>query len=286
MTTPASSALKTILVHLDESPHCAVRTALAAQLAVAYDSHLIGLAPTAGSSLSIPVRLVPFSGSADFVNQSAMYVEKRVKALVEEFETRVQTVGLMSFEGRIADGESIDTVSMYGRVADLIVVGQYDPEAQTPVGRDFAEQVMLQSGPPVLMVPYAGHFEGVDRHALVAWRNTREASVALRNALPFLRRTAQVTLMQVLSLDESPSPSDLPMIEVARWLSRHGVKAEIYETRSEIAAGNVLLSRASDIGADLIVMGGYGHTRWREMVMGGVTRQLLEQMTVPVLMSH
>ena len=260
MTALTLPSYRTILVHLDESPRCAVRVTLAAQLAQAHGADLVGL---------------------------AIASTERALALTREFEANARALGVACVEGRGVDGEPISTTVRHGRAADLIVLGQHDSDTKTSVGRNFPEDVMLDSGRPVLLVPFVGQYQVPSNHALVAWRGTREAAVAIRDALPLLVRCKQITLMRVLGASEAQSSLEADLAEIVRWLQRHGASAvEVYDTRSNIDAGNALLSRASDIGADLLVMGGYGHARLREVVMGGVTRGLLEQMTLPVLMSH
>jgi nucleotide-binding universal stress UspA family protein len=149
------------------------------------------------------------------------------------------------------------------------------------------EQVALASGRPVLIVPYAGHFDNVGRRVLIAWNATREAARAVSDAMPLLTSAELVT---VLTIDPREGPhghGELPGADIALHLARHGVKAQIERTVSAgMPVGEVLLSRVADLGADLIVMGAYGHSRAREVLLGGATRSVLRSMTVPVLMSH
>ena len=258
--TASVPSYKTILVHLDESPQCAVRVTFAAQLAQAHGAHLVGLAVASA---------------------------ERARALTSEFEASARALGVASCEGRGVDDEPTGAIVRHGRTADLIVLGQYDPDAKTSVGRGSAEDVILDSGRPVLLIPFVGRYQVPHEHALIAWRGTREAAVAIRDALPLLVRCKRTTLMRVLGAGEAQPPLEAELTETVRWLQRHGAgTVEVYDTHSHIDPGNVLLSRASDIGADLLIMGGYGHSRLREVVLGGVTRGLLEQMTLPVLMSH
>jgi nucleotide-binding universal stress UspA family protein len=137
----------------------------------------------------------------------------------------------------------------------------------------------------VLIVPRYGVFGTVGERVLIAWNGSREATRAAHDALPLLKRATKVT---VLSIDpDHDSQRRVPSADITLHLARHGVAAEADSTVAlDIAVGDVLLSRAADLGADLIVMGGYGHSRVREMVLGGATRHLLQHMTVPVLMSH
>jgi nucleotide-binding universal stress UspA family protein len=136
----------------------------------------------------------------------------------------------------------------------------------------------------VLVVPYVGEPVVKGEHVLVCWDGGREAARAATDALPFLREARKVT---VLTVNTGAAPSEVPGADIALYLARHGVKSEAARTPAGgIDPGNVILSRAFDYGVDLIVMGAYGHSRVREILLGGATRAILRQMTVPVLMSH
>ena len=138
-----------------------------------------------------------------------------------------------------------------------------------------------------MIVPYAGRFDTVGSNVLVAWNATREAARAVNDAMPILQKAEKVTVLSINPPSEEAGGPVWPAADIALHLARHGVKAEASSTVShEIDVGNAILSRAADFGSDLIVMGGYGHSRQREFILGGVTRTLLGHMTVPVIMSH
>jgi len=146
---------------------------------------------------------------------------------------------------------------------------------------------LIGNGGPVLMTPYTGKDVKIAENVLVAWNCTREAARAVKDALPLLTRARKVTVMTIGPRPADGESPDASAADVARFLSRHGIHAEtVFDANVAIDAGEWLLSRASDLGAQLIVMGAYGHTRLRELILGGVTRTLLKEMTVPVLMSH
>ena len=135
-------------------------------------------------------------------------------------------------------------------------------------------------------MPYTGTFQRFGEHVVVAWDASREAGRALIDALPLLRRARQVTVM-VIDAEKNRRHGAEPGADIGLFLARHGVKVQVLrESASPMDIGNFLLSRLADLDADLLVMGAYGHTRLREIVTGGVTRTLLESMTLPVLMSH
>jgi nucleotide-binding universal stress UspA family protein len=149
------------------------------------------------------------------------------------------------------------------------------------------ERVALAAGRPVLAIPYAGRFEAVGRRVLIGWDASREATRAVADAMPLL---AAAETVSVLSIDPREGPSahgPVPGADISPHLARHGVNATVERTVSAgVPAGDLLLSRAADLGADLLVVGAYGHSRARELLLGGVTRTLLQSMTLPVLMSH
>jgi nucleotide-binding universal stress UspA family protein len=277
---------KTILVHLDHSDKCASRIKLAAGLARAHGSHLIGLLPTGLYDGVIPADAIP-TGVTDFIAESADYLRRRADTISDAFRARLSGPSPVSYEIRPVDGTAADAVVNHGRSSDLIVLGQDERSAasDTPV-HGLAPHVMFQVGRPVLVVPYAGHFEEGGRNVVVAWDGSRESAVAMREALPLLSKAARVTLVSFRRSNEPQDEARLLVSKMIQWLQRHGIQATAEQDVIEIDISDALLSRTSDLGADLIVMGGYGHSRLRELMLGGVTRQILAHMTVPVLMAH
>ena len=274
-------AYKTILVHVDRSPHAEARIALAARVAAAQGAHLIGAAMTGIS------RFIYHGATVDMARtvlaaQLDVLTNKANDALAR-FEVLAAAVDGLSFERRLIDDDAAGGLALQARYADLVVVSQFDED--DPIARidpDLPAYVMLNSAHPVLMVPYAGASATVGNHALVAWDETLQASRAVSNALPLLRRAGKVTLA-VFNAGEQPRPAGA---DIALYLARHGVNVEVRRGESAEGVGAALLSLAADIGADLLVMGGYGHTRFREVLLGGVTQTILKSMTIPVLMSH
>jgi nucleotide-binding universal stress UspA family protein len=188
-------------------------------------------------------------------------------------------------EWRTADGPRAEAVALHARYADLLVINQTDPES--PDATHFGDAVLLSVGRPVLMVPYAGPTSSVGRNILVCWNASREASRAVTDALALLKNAKRVTVLTVDGATSQGGHGESPGSDIALYLARHGVNAVAAQTVSgSVDVGSVILSRAFDLEADLIVMGAYGHSRVREIVMGGATRTVLRSMTIPVLMSH
>ena len=277
---------KTIGVHLDAGPHCAQRVDLAISVAARHGAHLVGLAPT-----GLPDALATLSSAVpdgvEFIALSARFLRERAEAAVADFVERARAAGVASYEARVVVDEPVDAIVRLGRCSDLLVIGQTDRRASPDgVAWDFPQQTVLHAGCPLLVVPFAGRSDAVGERVLVAWKGTREAVRAVRDALPVLRAAERVVLIEVADAAPPTDAGRVALLEVQGWLSRHGVESEVRLESGGGEAGDVLLSRAADHGSDLIVMGAYGHSRVREWVLGGVTRHLLNHMTVPTLMSH
>jgi nucleotide-binding universal stress UspA family protein len=278
---------KDLLVVLDSDASARGRVDLAAALAERFAAHLVALyplpTPMASRHLGYfdPALLAPFFAD---LQQRAREAADKVR---ETFEHAASLRGVSAEWREIQEGPDADP-ALHARYADLTVLGQLDPDrGDADMLRPRPERVTLASGRPILVVPYAGHFESVGRRVMIGWNATREAARAVNDAMPLLVAAEVVT---VLTIDPREGPAghgELPGADISLHLARHGVKAEIERTVSaDLSVGDVLLSRASDLAADLLVIGAYGHSRARELLLGGATRSLLRNMTVPVLMSH
>jgi nucleotide-binding universal stress UspA family protein len=176
---------------------------------------------------------------------------------------------------------------VHARYADLAIVGQLDPDNEAPGSPLSPADVLLDSGRPALVVPYVGRFADVGQRVLIGWNASREAARAVNDALPLLARAAQVTVLAVNPRVGTMHHGATPGADIAAHLARHGITVTVEIAHvTELDASDTLLNRAADLGADLIVTGAYGRSRMRELVLGGVTRDLLRRMTVPVFMSH
>lgn len=279
---------RTILVHVDESRRAQEQIRIAALLAQKYDAHLIGAAATGVTPQFFMPGVIGESNLA-LLGPALSELREHAASLLTEFESAAWKMDVKSFEKRLIDDDAGAGLVQQARYSDLVVIGQVNPADYSPLLRaDFQEYVLMNSGRPVLIVPYAGHFPQIGNRVLLAWDGSMEATRAVSASIPLLQRAE---LVRVLVLD-SGRPTDVhgeqPGADIAIYLARHGVKLEVAEQKmpADIDVGNALLSHAADFGADLIVMGGYGHTRFREILLGGVTRTVLASMTVPVLMSH
>jgi nucleotide-binding universal stress UspA family protein len=278
---------KTIVVHVDRSSRCGERVALAARLAAESAGNLIGAA-VSGFTPDL-YTATPMMLAAPISQQELEACRASANLALDAFEKVARGAGAEAIERRLTDDQPHFSIVLQARYADLVVVGQNDPDdPETGATRDLPEYAALQGGRPVLVVPYAGHFERIDGHALVAWDGSRAAVRAITDALPLLRRSSGVTLALFNPGRQYEVHGELPGADIALFLARHGVKVDVLrqDTPPGLDVGNALLSLAADVDASLLVMGAYGHMRWREVLMGGVTRTVLRSMTLPVLMSH
>jgi nucleotide-binding universal stress UspA family protein len=278
-----SFGYKTILAHFDSTERAPARLQAAAALAEAFDAHLAAV-----YSIMSPLYSEPFvADGGAFVAQELLRFQERKDAEARAAFDRVAPGLGRPVEWRAAAGDPATVVNEHGRYADLIVLGQYDEDAANDVTPDFIGRVIMGSGRPVLVLPYAGEIGPIGRRPMIAWNASREAARAVSSSMPLLRRADEVQVTTFNARAGRGGHGELPGADIATFLARHGVKANVSGTTSkEVDTGNQILSRADDFRADLIVMGGYGHSRAYEFVMGGSTRTLLEAMTVPVLFAH
>ena len=280
--------MKDILVHVDDRPAAAVRLDAAVQLATSHDAHLIGLYVIVEPHISRTARAF-FTDAAIALQRSALTAA--AERARDRFEDLITHAGVRGEWRQVASKQSslAKVIAVHARYTDLAVVGQADPEEDEPeVTRVMPDELILVAGRPVLVVPYVGTYSVVGERVLVAWDASRLATRAVNDALPLLEKAKKVVVLAVNPHgDGEQGHGEIPSADICLHLARHGINAEAQHTRADdVDVGNMLLSRAADEGIDVMVCGAYGHRRLRELVLGGVTRHLLNHMTMPVLMSH
>lgn len=255
-------SLSDILVCLDSTEAGQGRLKLAARLAQQHEAFL----------------------TAAYVLDNGADAAVRAERTEERFHDTLRMQGI-SGDWRLVDGPDTNEVVALAKSVDLVIVGQYSRQAN---GSGFhPDEVATACGRPLLIVPYAGEFASVGEKVLIAWDGTREATRALNDALPLIESAKDATVMTVLAKEGQFAQAQLALRGVVGHLERHGVTARAEKTlRGDMAVSDLLLSRAADLGADMIVAGAYHHSQLREALTGGVSRELLRHMTVPVLMSH
>lgn len=279
---------KTILVHVDNDRHARERIELAARIANNENAHLVGAAPTGISRFVYQTRYAyDGGGMAAHLESHLEQLRKQARESLAAFEAAAQRIGARSFESREVDDEAGAGLSLQARYADLVVVGQVDPDHPSAATlSDFPEFVVMNSGRPVLLVPYVGHFQTAGSRVLIAWDASTSATRAVTAALPLLQRAENVDVVVFNADTSSDAHGEQPGADIALYLARHDVRVNVVHQKTSIDVGNALLSIAADLGSDMLVMGGYGHSRFREIILGGVTRTILQSMTVPILMAH
>ena len=296
--------IKDILVCLDASEGGERRLRLAAGLAREHGAHLAAayllseLGTTHGQVYgpgALGIGLIgPAGARADEGSGASSNPDRtpdvpqrvlRAETVERRFREISQVDGIAGDWHLFDRGEAAELIAL-AKAADLVIAGQHLPEA--PAGAEFRpEEIVVACGRPLLVLPYAGTFSSVGKRVVVAWDGTREATRAVHDALPLIAAAEAVTVVSVAGRESDFERLHPSLVRIVCHLERHGLAARAEEdVQAGITVANALLSRAADLNADLIVAGAYHHSQFREAVLGGVSRELLDHMTVPVLMSH
>jgi nucleotide-binding universal stress UspA family protein len=275
--------IKDIVVNLSVGEKPGPACAYAVSLAAAFDAHLAGIA-----FLYDPI--VPISGAgyipADVIDAQERENEQATRSALNQFNTACARAGV-SAEPLTLTASYGGVGEQFGRIArrfDVAIVGQAEPETSA-VEEIIAESALFESGRPVIVVPYIQKAPFKLDNVMVCWDGSRSAARAIADAMPLLAKSGRVEV--VIVTNERGKQDEIEGADIGAHLARHGLDVEIKRTAlGDIDVADVLLSHAADSGSDLIVMGGYGHSRLREFVLGGVTRSILRSMTAPVLMAH
>ena len=274
--------LKDIVVNLGLGEHDPAG-AVAVSLGEMFNAHVLGLAfayePVVPGAVmgSIP---------AEYIEMQRAESGAKANAAIARFEELARRAGI-SYERRVLDATLSSASDQFGRLArrfDLVVVGQPSREQGGPE-EILDEGALFESGRPVIVVPFIQKGGLNLERIMVCWDGSRAASRAIADSLPLLHKAKQVEV--VIVANGRAKSDEVPGADLGQHLARHGLKVDVKRiTSPDIDVASTILSYAADSSADFIVMGGYGHSRLREFVLGGVTRGMLESMTVPVLMSH
>ncbi|MCC2955255.1 universal stress protein [Massilia sp. IC2-477] len=272
---------KTIIVHVDESPLTEARVRAAAGLAATHEAHLVGCAAT---GMSWPAyAMLTGSMAVTPVNEFEV-LRSTARACLERFMERARQLGVESLEQRMVEDENRDALLLQARYADLVVTGQDAGDAATV--RGLPQYLAMHGVRPVLVVPPSYEGAPIADSVVVGWDGSAQAIRAIAGAMPVLARARSVRLALVNADLESGLHGDEPGADMALYLARHGVRVEVLRERAQASVGDALIAIARDSGAGLLVTGAFGHSRYREIVLGGVTRVLLDRAPLPVLMAH
>lgn len=275
--------IKDILVNLSLGERGGFAGEYAVSVAAAFEAHVAGIA-----FLYDPI--IPLSGAgyipADVIDTQERDNANATKAAADHFAQAAARAGVSAEPLTLSSSVSGagEQFSRLARRFDLSVVGQAEPETNA-IEEVIAEAALFDSGRPIILVPYIQKAPLKLERVMVCWDGGRQAARAMADAMPLLERAGRVEV--VIVADEHGKEDEIAGADVGQHLARHGLNVEVKRVAmGDIDVADVLLSHAADISADIIVMGGYGHSRLREFVLGGVTRSILQSMTVPVFMSH
>jgi nucleotide-binding universal stress UspA family protein len=277
---------KTIFVHVDESRHVERRIEAAARIALAENAHLVGVAMSGVPAFMLydPTALNPADpAKAPYLH----YLRQRAAQALGRFEQIAARMGLPSIETRIVENVDERDISQLARCADLVVVGQHDPhDSDAPIPPDFPEYVIMNSGIAGLVIPNMSRVRSLGDRVLIAWNGSIEATRAVHYALPMLERATHVDLAIFNPEDEPEIHEEAPAEDITLFLNRHRIQSNVIVRRTDGSVGDALLALADSMVSDLLVMGCYGHSRLREIVLGGASTSVLRSTHLPVLMAH
>jgi len=275
--------IKDIIVNLTIGVERDAAANYAVSLTSIFKAHLVGVAfvydPKASANLIVGI-------PAELIDAQRATTKHLANEAVARFEALAKQAGVMTESQMIdvAPGHVGDTFGRLARSFDLSVIRQAEPnkaEQEAPI----IEGALFESGRPVIVVPYVQTQGAKFDRVMVGWDGSRTAARAIGDAMPVLERAKMIEVFTVVA---GPTKNtELPGIDIGQHLSRHGLKVEVKRIPAEgINVPEAILSHAADISADFMVMGGYGHSRLREYVLGGATRGILASMTLPTLMSN
>lgn|SRR5487761_1942370 len=273
----------TIMVSLALDQPNEARLAVAGQIAERFDAGLIGIA---ASVFSPPLYFTTGEQAQDLIDQGQASIERRMSELEAQFREAAKDRA-RQIEWRCAIDFPARYVLQQARCADIIVTGGHSDAFSDPFAVVTPKDIVMEAGRPLLVVP-----DSVDwldlRSILVAWKDTPEARRAIVDSLPMLRKAKDVTVAEIVMAGGSRTPAVSRVRDVVTWLSRHGVSASelVPEQNHDRDATVQLDAMAADLGAGVVVAGAYGHSRFRELILGGMTQHLITQSERCVLLSH
>lgn len=274
--------MKDLLLHLDGTPRDEERLGLVLDLARAHDAALTGLFVGRHIADGLLLDAPPSGVLIETLEREREARRASVASRFDELTANEKIHCNLVME----DGDPVRWLGLHGRYADLIVVGQAGEEVDLLGTGGVPGAVALTSGRPVLMIPRAGTGSLVPDRIVVGWNESQEATRAIDDALPFLKRASRVEVLTIgADLDAETGPSSAQ--RMTHHLSRHAVAAEAHHLpQPETDAAEAFLAEANRYGANMVVMGAYGRSRLREFVLGGMTRYLLNYSSLPLLLSH
>lgn len=274
-----------ITVHLDHGFDCTRRTALALGLAKRHKAELVGVYASSAPPQYYYGESVMMSRTLNIMKN----LQAQNRGAVQNAFLEAAAAADVPAVVRAGESSPSATVALHGRASDLLIVSQQNrDDVEAAHENEFVEQTLLTAGRPVMVLPSSGDFPVVGERVLLCWDGSREAARALADAAPLLQGASHVV---VLTMDEGAATRNvesIPFEDLASYCVAHGIPAPDHVRRDikGVGVGSTILNAAADYSADLIVMGAYGHSKFREWAMGGATASILKSMTVPIMFSH
>lgn len=275
---------KTILVHVDGSPSQDSRLRAATMLAGEHGAHLVGSAATGISIASYAV----LNGSMAMPVSNREFQELRdaVTVHLDAFVEQAERLGVPGAEARMVEDADRDGLLLQSRYADLVVVSQDDGRGRSATERGLPQYMALHGTRPVLVVPDDYQGKPIPGDVLIGWDGSMPAQRAISAALPLLARAGTVRLALVNPDRQSGLHGDEPGADMALFLARHGLQVDVAVEHTRAPEGEALMDMARDCRVGLMVTGAFGHSRYREWILGGVTRDVLDHAPAPLLIAH
>ncbi|WP_035674800.1 universal stress protein [Bradyrhizobium liaoningense] len=273
----------TVMVSLALDQPNEARLQVAGELAERFEAAIVGVA---AAQFAPPLYFTDGTEAQALIDEGEASVKRRLADLEAQFRAATKDRG-GHVEWRSAMDFPARFVLAQARCADIVVSGGRTPAFSDAFSLASPKDLVLQAGRPLLVVPDRVNWLDL-RNVLVAWKDTPEARRAVADALPMLRKAREVTIVEIPERDDDRSAVTAGVIDVATWLGRHGVTAtaRVSEAARDESPAAHLEKVAGDVGAGLIVAGAYGHSRFRELILGGVTQHLVTQTARSVLLSH
>ena len=278
-------SIKDLLVHVDTSSHVEARIDTAIKLAQSQGAHLTGLFVV--SPPEVP-DFIQAHLSDSILEQQYKALEDQAAEAQAKFSKACAEVDI-ECDWRIAHGSLVEHLTRVTRYFDMSLLGQRDThEELQPGSHEIPDRVVLSSGRPAMIVPYEGNPGTVGKNIVICWDASRLATRSVSDTLPLLISADKVTVLVVNTHEKTnPHGGEVTGANISAHLKRHGVNVEAkIVSAGERHIGETVIAQIDELGADSVVMGAWGHQRWREMVLGGLTRYMMKHMTVPVIMSH
>lgn len=274
-------AYKTVIVHLSHDDRYRQRVSVAFDVAARFDAHLECLYTTA--PVATPAPVAGRGASHALLAELKASAREHAEEIRREISARCEREGVR-WNWQVEESDEIDAIVGHVNLADLVVVTQYPERTlEDHFTLNLPEKIAMEADCPVLVLPHEGSPTLTFEHALVCWKNRREAVRALRGSLDMLRAHRRVTVLTV----DPPEHDYVPGVDIGTFLARHGIEANIESDLSDDdTPGEIILAKARDLGCDLIVMGAYGHSKMHEAVFGGTTRHVLTHLDRPLLTAH